>query len=119
MKKLGLKQDQAWNWEVRDQKSMQHFTQAVLLTPDSGSGRESSLLLAPESYFPEETFAVMIDQKLRKLQVGSAVEKGDGFERLAFQWLVVDPAMQVKMSSAAPAAESPPPKKGGFMDEAS
>lgn len=100
MKKLGLKQDQAWNWEVRDQKSMQHFTQAVLLAPDPGSGRESSLLLAPQSYFPEESFGVMVDNKLRKLQVGDVLEKSDGFERVAFKWLAMDPGMQMKPPAA-------------------
>ncbi len=117
MKKLGLKQDQAWNWEVRDQKSLQHFTQAVLLAPDPGSGRESSLLLTPESYYPEESFAVMVDNAPRKLQVGAVVEKSDGFERVAFKWLAVDPRMQ----RAPPATETPaapPPKNSGFMDDA-
>jgi hypothetical protein len=122
MKKLGLKQDQAWNWEVRDQKAMQHFTQAVLLAPDPGSGRESSLLLAPESYFPEETFAVMIDQKPRKLQVAAAVEKGDGFERLAFKWLAVDAPTQANAAAPQPRAAAEPPARpsdGGFSDEES
>ena len=117
LKKLGFKQDQAWNWEVRDQKSLQHFTQAVLLAPDPGSGRESSLLLAPESYLAEETFAVMIDQKLRRLQVGAAVEKSDGFERVAFKWLAADPA-QAQAASTPPATEAPPARGGGFTDEA-
>lgn len=110
MKKLGLQQDQAWNWEVRDQKSMQHFTQAVLLTPDPGSGGESGLLLAPGSYFPEESFGVMVDNKLRKLEVGAVLEKGDGFERVAFNWLAVDPRMQMKPP------QSPAPPSGGFPD---
>jgi hypothetical protein len=117
MKKLGLKQDQAWNWQVRDQKSMQHFTQAVLLAPDPGSGRESSLLLTPESYCPEEAFAVMVDNAPRRLQIGAVVEKSDGFERVAFKWLAVDPRMQM----APPAAETPaapPPTKSAFMDDA-
>ena len=127
MKKLGLKQDQAWNWE-RDQKSLQHFTQAVLLAPDPGSGRESSLLLSPQSYFPEESFGVMVDNKPRKLQVGAVVEKSDGFERLAFKWVAVDAALQAKLTPApaqppstqAPSAQpdAQPPKKSGFMDDA-
>jgi hypothetical protein len=128
MKKLGFKQDEAWNWEMRDQKSMQHFTEAVLLAPDPGSGRESSLLLAPQSYFPEETFGVMVDNKLRKLQIGAVVEKNDGFDRVAFKWLAVDAALQARVASASarpPSTQAPsaqpdaqPPKKSGFMDDA-
>ena len=110
MRKLGLKQEQAWNWEVRDQKSLQHFTQAVLLAPDPGSAGESSLLLAPQSYFPEESFGVIIDGKPRKLQVGAVLEKGDGFERVAFEWLAVEPGMQMKRSSPTK------PPDGGFPE---
>src|SRR4029079_2207826 len=67
LRKIGMKQDEAWNWEVRDQKSLQHFTQGVRLARVAGSGLESSLLLAPGSYFPEETFGLMIDHKPHKL----------------------------------------------------
>jgi hypothetical protein len=132
LKKLGLKQDQAWNWEVRDQKSLQHFTPAVLLASTAERGGEDCLLLKPDSYFPQESFGAMVAGKPRQLQLGNAIEKGDGFERLAFKWLAMDPALQAKVASAsaqppsaqpsstpassAPAAAKPPAK--GFMDDA-
>ena len=108
MRKLGIKHDQAWNWEVRDQKSLQHFTQGVLLAPDASGGGEGSLLLSPKSYYPDETFGLMVDHKPRKLQVGAVLEKGDGFDRLAFKWIAVDAALQAKIASAS---EPPPPQK--------
>ncbi len=112
LKKLGFKQDEAWNWEVRDQKAMQHFAETVLLPPDAGPDREVSLLFEPEGYYPEETFGVMIGNKPRKLQVGEVLEKGDGFERVAFKWLAVEPAPASK-----PAPKPPSAQGGGFGDQ--
>lgn len=110
LKKLGFKQDQAWNWE-RDQKSLQHHTEAVLLpTGGTAGGGEDSVLFAPGSYYPEETFGSMVDGKPRKLQVADVLERGDGFERLALKWIAV--------TAAPPAAPPPsPPQDGGFGKE--
>jgi len=110
LKKLGYRQDEAWNWEVRDQKqkSLQVFTDAVLLPP--GGGQQGSLLFAPESYFPEESFGVMIDKQPRKLQVADVLEKGDGFERVAFQWLAADSPPR-----AGPTSESKPTTRNGGL----
>jgi len=111
LKKLGFKQDEAWNWE-RDQKSLQHHTEAVLL-PTGGTagaaGGEDSILFTPEGYYPEETFGAMIEGRPRKLQVGELLEKGDGFERLTFKWIAVTLVQP-------PAAPPAPAKDGGFGD---
>lgn len=87
LKRLSFKQDQAWNWELGDQKSMMHFIQVVLLSSGAETGGDDSLLFDPGSYHPEETFGSMIENKLRKLQVGGVLEKDDDFERLAFTWI--------------------------------
>jgi hypothetical protein len=108
MKKLGFKQDEAWNWEVRDQKSLQHFTPGVLLATTPETGGEDCLLLKPKSYFAQESFGVMLDGKPRKLQLGNALEKGDGFERLAFKWLAVDATLQAKAAVARASLEQSP-----------
>jgi len=113
LKKLGFKQDQAWNWEL-DQKSLQHHAEAVLLpaggTASGTAGGEDSVLFAPGSYYPEETFGAMMGGKPRKLQLGELLEKGDGFERLAFKWIAV--------TATAPGSTSSPKKNGGFSDQA-
>jgi hypothetical protein len=111
LKKLGFKQDEAWNWEVRDQKSLQHFTQAVLLPPNAGPEDEISLLFEPGSYFAEETFGVMVGNKPRKLQAGEVLEKGDGFEQVAFRWLAAD------APPPKPAPKPPSAQNGGFGEQ--
>jgi len=112
LKKLGFKQDQAWNWEVRDQKSLQHFAQAVLLPSETGPGGGDSLLFEPGGYYPDETFGALIDNKPRKLQVGEALEKGDDFEQVAFRWLAADASTPPK-----PAPKPPSAPGGGFGDQ--
>ena len=111
LKKLGFKQDEAWNWEVRDQKSMQHFTPAVLLPPGKGTGQHPSLLFQPETYFAEEPFGVLVEKVPRKLQVADVLEKGDGFDRVAFKWIAFD--------AAPKPVETPKPTEsdGGFSDQ--
>ena len=110
LKKLGMKQDQAWNWEKGDQKSLQHMTESVLLASDTGAAKDESLLFEPESYFPEETFGAMIGSQPRRLQVGEVLEHGDGFERVAFRWLAPE-AVPPKTEPA------PPSGHGGFSDQ--
>ncbi len=104
--KLGFKQDEAWNWEVRDQKNLKHLAQAVLLRA-GGTAGEESLLFEPGGYYAEEIFGTMIDNRPRKLQLGELLEKGDGFDRLAFNWLAFEPTPTL------------PPKRqgGGFSDQ--
>jgi hypothetical protein len=109
LKKLGMKQDQAWNWEKSGQKSLQHMTEAVLLPPDNSSADGASLLFEPGSYYAEEIFGAMISNQPRRLQVGDVLERGDGFDRLAFKWL----AAEVAPTPPKPAA---PPSSGGFGD---
>jgi plasmid maintenance system antidote protein VapI len=109
LKKLGIKQDQAWNWEKSSQKSMQHMTEAVLLPPDNAAQGDATLLLEPEAYYADETFGTMISNQPRRLQVGDVLEHGDGFDRLAFKWLEVE--------VTRPPQPAPKPPSGGFGDE--
>jgi hypothetical protein len=109
LKKLGMKQDQAWNWEKSGQKSLQHMAEAVLLPSDNAAQGEASLLFEPETYYAEETFGTMISNQPRRIQVGEVLERGDGFDRLAFKWLEVE--------VTRPPQPAPKPPSGGFGDE--
>jgi plasmid maintenance system antidote protein VapI len=109
LKKLGMKQEEAWNWEKGGQKSLQHMTEVVLLPADNAAAGDASLLFEPETYYAEETFGAMISNRPRRLQVGEVLERGDGFDRLAFKWL----AVEAEPPAPKPA---PPPASGGFDD---
>jgi hypothetical protein len=109
LKKLGMKQDQAWNWEKSGQKSLQHMAEAVLLPSDNTAQGEASLLFEPETYYAEETFGTMISNQPRRIQVGEVLERGDGFDRLAFKWLDVE--------VTRPPQPAPKPPSGGFGDQ--
>lgn len=111
LKKLGFKQDQAWNWEKGDQKSLQHMTEAVLLSAEAAG--DESLLFEPEGYFPEETFGTMIGDQPRRLQVGTVLERGGGFERVSFRWVAAD----ATPPEPPPAPPEPPTTGIGFTDQ--
>jgi hypothetical protein len=90
---------------------VKHLSQAVLLPSDTRAVGDNSLLFEPDSCEPEEAFDTMVGNRPRRLQLGVVLERGDGFERVAFSWL---------------AAEAPPPKPPltspsaqgkGFADE--
>src|SRR5690606_15381277 len=75
LKKFGLRENDAWDWETRDKQFSGLYAQAVWLGADPEGGRGDQIVLAPRSYGAEETFGTMIAKRPRKLQLGEADEE--------------------------------------------
>src|SRR5262245_39421017 len=88
VKKPNAPAEDGWQWETRrDDATSYHYLSTVLLPYDEDTSDKESLLLELGSYVQGVPYSTTVARVEGRLQLGEVLERGEQFERVAFEWI--------------------------------